>query len=105
MTNYELFIKAINDKMIVKVKIDSHEKWIIERYCVPFDFWPSRRNLKINPDRYHFYDLDSPENKHTLSIIPEQLIYLEITDNSFEPWHYIKWEPSRFISRDRGIYS
>lgn len=106
MTNYEKFLQAIKEKKIVKVAIDSNEKWVIERYCIPFDFWPSRRkNLKSNPERFHFYDLNSPEKKHNLSILPEQLLNIEITNDYFDPGDYIKWEPNWFIERDWGIYS
>lgn len=106
MNNKEIFLQAINDKKIVKVKIDTYEKWIIERHCIPFDFWPSRRNLKVNPDRFHFYDLDSPDNKHNLSIIPEQLVSIEITGDNFEPWVYVNWKPIQwFYKRDWGKYS
>jgi len=105
MENKKVFLQSINDKKIVKIKVDTYEKWVIERHCIPFDFWPSRRNLKVNPNKYHFYDLDSPDSKHTLSIIPEQLLEIKITDNIFNPWDYIKWEPKWFIERDWWEYS
>jgi hypothetical protein len=105
MTNHEKFLQAIQEKRIVKVKFDTQGKGIIERICIPFDFGPSKRNLKTNPDRYHFYDLDSPEGSHTLSIIPEQLILIEFTDRTFDPANYITWTPNWFIVRNWGIYS
>jgi len=104
MNKKEILIKAINNKKIVKVKVDTYEKWIIERHCIPFDFWPSRK-YKDWLNRYHFWDLDSPEKKHNLSIIPEQLIDIEITDENFNPWDYVKWTPNWFIKRDWWIYS
>jgi len=106
MTNHEKFLQAIHNKRILQVEFDSYEKWIIVRHCIPFDFWPSRRkNLKENPDRYHFYDLDSPEQKHNLSIIPEQLIELSVTEDDFDPATYIKRTPNRFVERDWWEYS
>ncbi|MFH1457084.1 MAG: hypothetical protein ABIF17_03135 [Patescibacteria group bacterium] len=105
MNNYDIFISAIHNRKMVKVQINSKEKGFIERICVPFDFGPSRRNLEINPERYHFYDLNSPEGEHNLSIIPEQLLNIEMLEDNFEPAEYITWTPNWFISRDWGIYS
>jgi hypothetical protein len=36
--NYQSFIQAINEKKIVKVQINTYEKGIVERFCIPFDF-------------------------------------------------------------------
>lgn len=103
--NYQNFIQAIHEKKIVKVQINSYEKWIIERFCIPFDFWPSRI-FKDKLDRYHFWDLNSPDgSKHNLSILPDQLLSLIITEDNFNPWDYVKREPKRFIARDWWIYS
>jgi hypothetical protein len=105
MTNHEKFLQAIYDKKVIKVIFNSHEKGEIERLCLPFDFGPSRRNLKVNPDRYHLYDLDSPEGSHTLSILPKKLITIEIMNQSFDPAKYITWTPKWFIQRDWGNFS
>lgn len=105
MNMHNLFISAIHEKKIVKVSIDTKEKGVIERTCIPFDFGPSRRNLKVNPDRYHFYDLDSPEGSHNLSITRNQLTNIEKLEETFDPANYISWEPNWFIWRDWGDYS
>jgi hypothetical protein len=76
MDNYENFLQAINEKKFVQVKFNSHEKGIIQRICVPFDYGPWKRKI---PDRYHFYDLDSPDGEHNLSILPEQIISIDVT--------------------------
>jgi hypothetical protein len=104
MNNHEIFLQAIFKKCIVKITISTHEKGVIERFCIPFDFGPSRK-YKDNLDRYHFYDLDSPEGKHNLSILPEKLISISMTENKFEPENYISWKPKWFIKRDWGVYS
>ncbi len=104
MNNKSLFLEAIHNKRIVKIKFNSKEKWVIVRYCIPFDFWPSRK-FKDSEDRYHFWDLDSPEKKHNLSILPIQLLEIWLTDDSFFPWDYVKWQPNWFIQREWGKYS
>ena len=105
MNNHETFLHAIINKKVIELTFNSNEKGVITRKCIPFDFGPSRRNLKINPDRYHFYDLNSPEGKHTLSILPEQVIKVNLLDETFDPADYITWTPNWFIQRDWGIYS
>ncbi len=105
MGDKDTFINAIHRKRIVKVTFSSKEKGVITRRCVPFDFGPSKR-YKDGRDRFHFYDLDSPEGKHNLSILPEQLISIEILEQSFDPQIYVTWSPvSWFVERDWGLCS
>ncbi len=101
----ETFLSAIHAKKLVEIVFDSKDEGAKKRICVPFDFGPSRRNLSPNPDRYHFYDLNSPNGNHTLSITPDQLLSISILDDIFEPGQYVTWQPNWFISRDWGQHS
>ena len=101
----EHFLKAIHEKKVLRVKVNSDEKGIIIRKCIPFDFGPSRR-YKDGLNRYHFWDLDSPEGHHNLSIRPEQLLEIEILDETFDPQDYVTWRPINwFVKRDWGEFS
>ena len=108
----EHFLKAIHEKKVLRVKVNSDEKGIIIiiiiiiiRKCIPFDFGPSRR-YKDGLNRYHFWDLDSPEGSHTLSICPEQLLEIEILDEIFNPQDYVTWRSINwFVKRDLGEFS
>lgn len=102
--HYENFIDAIICTQLVQVSINSKEKGFIKRICVPFDFGPSRK-FKDGIERYHFLDLDSPDGPHNLSILPDQLIDLEVLDNKFDPADYIHWTPNWYVARDWGKYS
>lgn len=105
MDKKEIFITAIHSKKKVEVTFNSIEKGVITRICIPYDFGPSNR-YKDGRDRYHFYDLNSPEGKHNLSILPEQLINIEILNETFEPGDYVTWSPINWhIKRDWGSYS
>jgi hypothetical protein len=105
MNLYELFLKAIKEKWIIMVKIDSSEKGLIHRKCIPYDFGPSNR-YKDGQNRYHFYDLDSPDGAHNLSILPHQLIELQILDEKFDPKNFVTWkQPKWYVQRDWGEYS
>ena len=105
MSIHEIFLLAIHKKKLVKLIVNTKEKGLIERLCVPYDFGPSKRaNLKSNPSKYHFFH---NETKHPSAFLPEQIIELKITDQDFDPGNYVKW-PSPynwFLERDWGIYS
>lgn len=98
------FIEAINNKLILQITFDSKEKGIIKRTCIPFDYGPSRK-YKDGLERYHFLDLDSPEGKHNLSILPQQVIDMVLTNKEFDPADYISWTPNWHVSRDWSAYS
>ncbi len=100
----EDFFKAINEKRIVEVTFLSSDKGFITRECVPLDFGPSRRT-KDQTDRYHFYDLNSPDGEHILSILPDQIKSLILTDQNFDPSKIVTWQPNWFVKRDWGSYS
>lgn len=100
----DVMVNAINKKSMVKLTFNSIEKGRIVRTCIPFDIGPGRR-IKDGIERFHFYNLDSPEGSHTLSILPEQILNLEIMNAVFEPGDYVKWEPKWFLQRDWGKYS
>lgn len=104
---FELFLEGIHQKILVRVTFLSKEKGVITRICVPFDCGPSRK-YKSKNYRYHFYDLDSPDGKHNLSILPSQIIELELMEEHFEPGDYVHWDTKEspwFIPRDWGMYS
>ncbi|MDY0780430.1 hypothetical protein [Tenacibaculum sp. IB213877] len=102
--NRILFLKAINNKLIVKVTFNSTNKGILTRNCIPFDLGPSRR-FKDKAQRYHFLVLDGIEGRHNLSILPSQLLNIELTDKEFNPANFVKWKPKWFFKRNWGIYS
>ncbi|CAH0435218.1 hypothetical protein CQ395_17020 [Clostridium neonatale] len=99
------FVQTINNKKIVKVVFDSNEKGIITRNCIPFDFGPSRR-YRDGKDRYHFYDLDSPPGNYNLSILPSQILSIDIMEEGFDPAQCVTWTPIKWLlARDWGLYS
>lgn len=100
----DVLIDAINQKLKISVTFNSIEKGEITRICIPFDFGPSRR-YKDGLDRYHFYDLDSPDGKHNLSLLPEQVLEIKLTTETFNPEDYVTWTPNWFMSREWGKYS
>lgn len=101
---YQTFIDAINQKKKVQITCITDEKGRITRRCVPFDYGSSKK-YKDKSDRFHFYDLDSPDGSHNLSILPGQLEEIIILNESFEPAEFVKWTPNWIVPRDWGSYS
>lgn len=100
-----ILLEGINQKKIVEITLNSKEKGTITRLCIPFDIGPSMR-YRDGRVRYHFYDLNSPDGAHNLSIFPEQLINIRLTDKNFNPGDYVTWNNiSWFVKRDWGPYS
>lgn len=87
----EKYIEAINTKSKLKVTFFSKEDNIsLTRLCAPFDIGPSSR-AKDKTDRYHLWDYDSDTKSHTLSLLDNQVINIEITNDKFEPSEIITW--------------
>lgn len=101
----ETMLEAIHQTRLVNVTFSSNEKGLIKRLCVPYDIGPSRK-YRDGQDRYHFYDLNSPDGQHNLSILPAQIQSIEMTSNSFFPGDYVTWANIKwFVPRDWGAYS
>lgn len=99
------FIRAINDKTKIRLTFSSKSdgKNLI-RLCAPMDFGPSRRaNNKEN--RFHLWDYESDEKNHTLSLLPNQIVYMEYLTEKFEPSDFVTWSTNWIVARDWGQYS
>jgi hypothetical protein len=77
----------------------------LTRTCAPMDYGPSRRNLNPNPARYHFWDYDSDEGPHPLSLTASQVGSMTSTADSFDPGGFVTWTTSWIYLRDWGAYS
>ena len=101
----ELFNQAIQTTKCIKISFDFKEKGIINATAIPFDMGASSR-YKDEKIRYYFYILDAENKKPNVAILPEQLLELEILEQSFDPAEYITWEKISWITkRDWGKYS
>lgn len=104
----EVFIEAIHTKRKLRVTFFSKEDGQnLVRTCAPMDYGPSRR-ARDKSDRYHFWDYDSDTKRHTLSILPEQVIGIELTSENFDPSEFVTWNTVSslwFVPRDWGRFS
>jgi len=68
------------------------------------DFGPSRRAADKS-DRFHMWDYESDKRNHTLSLLPDQVISIEVLNQHFDPAEFITWQTDWFVPRDWGQYS
>lgn len=90
----EKFFEAIQMSRIIEAFIHTREHGFVFRKCVPFYYWESKY-FKDGKERFHMFDLSNPFYDNHLSVLPEQLIYLEVSQENFEPLdfytHKQKW--------------
>jgi len=104
--DHQTFIDGIHALTKVNLTWFSQDDGItMTRKCAPMDYGPSRRNLKVNPPRYHFWDYESDEGPHTLSLTADQVGSISGTIESFSPADFVTWTTPWIYPRDWGEYS
>jgi len=96
MIDHDLFISCIHEKRILKITFRSVKGEIKTRLCAPLDYGFKTTNGKRElPHKYHFWDFDSPDKPHFLSILPKDLLSIAKTDDVFIPSNIV---PKKFIT-------
>lgn len=99
------FIQAIHSKTKIRLTFASREDGHnLTRLCAPMDFGPSRR-AHNQEDRFHFWDYESDQTNHVLSILPNQVVNMEFTSEVFDPSEFVTWQTNWIVARDWGQYS
>lgn len=99
------FLDAIHAKRKIRLSFHSKEDGrTLVRTCAPMDFGPSRR-AHDKSDRFHFWDYDSDTARHTLSLLPQQIVSIEVLSEEFDPADFVSWEPNWLVARDWGPYA
>lgn len=102
---YQDFIKAIQEKFLVRVVVNSPEKGMMLRKCVPLDYDGPRKSYRDGLNKYHFYDLEGHDGNHHLSIDSVRVVGIKLLDEHFDPAEYVTEKADWVIPRDWGIYS
>ena len=99
------FKNAIYSKNKIELTFYSKEDGRpLKRLCAPMDFGPSRR-AHDKSDRFHLWDYESDVKNHVLSLLPEQIVSMEVSGEKFDPEEFINWDVNWFTPRDWGKYS
>ena len=107
--HHQDFLDALHALKRVELKFYSKEDGeVLTRTCAPMDYGPSRR-AKDKSNRYHFWDYDSDSGtRHTLSLLPDQIVSIEKLDADFAPASFVTWNlvtSPWFVTRDWGAFS
>ena len=103
--NHQEFLNAIQNMSLVKITFktkESNEKDLITRTCAPMDYGPSKKD---GITKYHFWDYNSDEGPHPLSLTASQIIRMIVLEDQFEPSGFVTWKPNWIIKRNWGRYS
>jgi hypothetical protein len=102
----DVFTAAIANRTKVILTFFSKEDGdVLVRRCAPMDYGPSRR-ARDKSNRFHFWDYDSDEHVHVLSLLPDQVVSIQATTEGFDPAEFVTWQPiAWFYPRDWGAYS
>ncbi len=68
------------------------------------DYGASARARNKNP-RYSFWDYDSAEGSHPLSLLPEQIQAIEALREKFDPGDFVTWRTAWVYPRNWGALS
>lgn len=99
------FISAIRTKNKIRLTFHSKEDGhALSRVCAPMDYGPSSR-AHDKSDRFHSWDYDSDTERHTLSLLPIQVIDIAVLADHFDPSEFVTWKPKWIVKRDWGAYS
>lgn len=102
------FMASLTQKRRVRLVFHSKEDATdLARTCAPLDYGPSRQAHDKAP-RYHFWDYDSDQAPHPLSLLPAQIVLIEGTTDAFDPGEFITWDMNErpwFTPRDWGTFS
>ncbi len=99
--NHSRFIEAIAEKKKVSVRFFSlADNGVLDRICAPMDYGPGS-DVKDARNRYLFWDYKgTPEGSHTLSLLPQQVLDLQVLGEVFDPAHFGAQTAPWFIPRN-----
>jgi hypothetical protein len=98
------FFDGIRSSRVLEVFVHTREHGLINRKCVPFYFWESKK-YNDGKERFHMFDLLDPTGNNHLSVLPEQVIFIEMTDEYFEPLDYFRCKQKWISGHDVREYS
>ena len=103
--NHSRFIEAIQEKKKVCVRFYSKaDSGVLDRVCAPMDYGPGGE-VQDGLNRYWLWDYASNTGTHTLGLIPQQIVDLQVLGAVFDPAEFgvTPWPWS--IPRDWGSHA
>lgn len=87
--NHDQFLAAIHDQKKVCVRFYSQpDSGVLDRVCAPMDYGPGG-DTKDGLNRYWLWDYASNTGVHTLGLVPQQVLDLQVLGEVFDPASFI----------------
>ena len=85
--NHPRFIEALHEKKKVRVRFYSEaDSGVLDRVCAPMDYGPGDK-ITDGLNRYWLWDYASNTGSHTLGLLPQQIVDLQVLGEVFDPAH------------------
>ena len=100
--NHAQFIAAIKDQKKVSVRFYSKpDSGVLDRVCAPMDYGPGGP-VRDGLNRYWIWDYARDTDSHTLGLVPEQIVDLQVLGEGFEPTLFMV-EPSPKVAQPTPV--
>ena len=103
--NHPRFLEAISEKKKVSVRFYSKaDSGLLDRVCAPMDYGPGGE-VQDGLNRYWLWDYTSNTGTHTLGLLPQQIVDLQVLGEVFDPADFGVGPWQWFIPRDWGSHA
>lgn len=103
IANHEQFIAALKEKRKVRVQFYSKaDSGVLDRVCAPMDYGPGSGN-KDGLNRYWLWDYASKTGSHTLGLMPQQIVDLQVLGELFAPTDFTTEPPPESGTEAGGL--
>lgn len=103
--NHAGFIEAIQAKKKVCVRFYSKaDSGVLDLVCAPMDYGPGSE-AKDGLNRYWLWDYRANSGSHTLGLVPQQILDMQVLGVVFDPAELDARPPQWSIPRDWGKVS
>jgi hypothetical protein len=85
IANHERFLEALKEKRKVRVQFYSKpDSGVLDRVCAPLDYGPGGET-QDGLNRYWLWDYASDTGTHTVGLLPQQIVDLQVLGEVFDP--------------------
>ena len=101
--NHARFTAAIQDKKKVCVRFYSKpDSGVLDRVCAPMDYGPGVE-FTDGLNRYWLWDYASTTGSHTLALVSQQIVDLQVLGEVFDPAEFISGPSQTTVAPPDGL--
>ena len=99
---HEIFAQGVKDGKKIELTFFTEEDLVkVVKICAPIDYNPGRRATDES-SLYYFLSFEDDNSCYALSLSPNQIINMKLTEDSFDPEYIIDYDTRWFLERRRG---